>query len=71
VQEEDYESAEKLFKNSDNTELTELGRVLSFFPLAPRFSKLILLGRSKKCLPYSILLAAGLSVEELFNKKIL
>lgn len=45
---------------------TELGKACSLIPLAPRFSKLILESRARGVLGYGILIAAGMSVDELF-----
>jgi len=51
----------------DNTNITPLGRALSYIPIAPRFAKMILMGRKEECLQYAMLIAAGLSVEEIFQ----
>lgn len=44
--------------------LTELGRVISRFPVLPRFGKMLALSNQYNLLPYSILLVAALSVQE-------
>ena len=71
---EDYDFADEMFaKNNsldsgeDSTNITPLGRALSYIPMAPRFAKMILMGRKEDCLNYAMLIAAGLSVEEIFQ----
>lgn len=51
----------------DNTNITDLGKALSYIPITPRFAKMILMSRKEECLEYSMLIAAGLSVEEIFH----
>ncbi|ODV92620.1 hypothetical protein CANCADRAFT_22192 [Tortispora caseinolytica NRRL Y-17796] len=46
--------------------LTEIGRVMSLFPLSPRFSRMITVGNQHDCLPYVIALVAAFSVGEIF-----
>ncbi|CUS10956.1 unnamed protein product [Tuber aestivum] len=46
--------------------LTELGRVMNFFPLSPRFSKILIIGQQHECLPYIIAIVAALSVGDIF-----
>ncbi|CAZ83426.1 unnamed protein product [Tuber melanosporum] len=46
--------------------LTELGRVMNFFPLSPRFSKILIIGQQHECLPYIIAIVAALSVGDVF-----
>ena len=53
----------------DNTSITQLGRALSYIPIAPRFAKMILMGRKEGCLEFSMLIAAGLSVEEIYQNE--
>lgn len=36
------------------------------FPVAPRYAKMLALGRQHGCLPYMIALVSALSVKELF-----
>jgi len=74
IQTEDDEFADEMFaKNKsfdtgeDNTNITPLGRALSYIPMAPRFAKMILMGRKDECLNYAMLITAGLSVEEIFD----
>ena len=38
-------------------------------PLSPRFAKILLLGRAHGILGYTLLLVAGLSVEEIFRRR--
>ncbi|PWW78131.1 P-loop containing nucleoside triphosphate hydrolase protein [Tuber magnatum] len=46
--------------------LTELGRIMNFFPLSPRFSKILIIGQQHECLPYIIAIVAALSVGDVF-----
>ncbi|XP_030569337.1 probable ATP-dependent RNA helicase kurz [Drosophila novamexicana] len=45
--------------------VTQLGRVISRFPVAPRFGKMLALSNQQQLLPYSVCLVAALSVQEL------
>jgi ATP-dependent RNA helicase DHX37/DHR1 len=62
--------AEKLLRNlgalSESGQVTILGRLLSNYPLSPRFGKMLALGNQLECMPYVIALVAGLSVGDLF-----
>nr|CAG8440501.1 12065_t:CDS:10 [Entrophospora candida] len=65
--------AENLLKHmnalDDNTgQITELGRVMATFPIAPRFSKMLIIGQQHGCLPYIIAIVAALSVGDPFIK---
>ena len=46
--------------------ITSLGRELSIYPLSPRFSKILLIGRQQSCMPYTIALVSALIVPDLF-----
>ena len=46
--------------------ITPLGRTMSQFPIAPRYAKMVALGRQHGCLPYVIIIVAALSVREIF-----
>ncbi|KAL6849425.1 putative ATP-dependent RNA helicase DHR1 [Amphichorda felina] len=46
--------------------VTEEGKKMSIFPLAPRFSRILLMGHLHGCLPYAIAMVAGLSAAEVF-----
>ncbi|XP_065890829.1 probable ATP-dependent RNA helicase DHX37 isoform X2 [Dysidea avara] len=53
------------------TVLTSLGRTMSQFPVAPRYSKMLCLGSGQKdCLSYIIAIVAGLSVKEIFSNSL-
>ncbi|KAH8396172.1 hypothetical protein KR222_004544 [Zaprionus bogoriensis] len=45
--------------------VTQLGRVISRFPVAPRFGKMLALSNQQQLLPYTVCLVAALSVQEL------
>ncbi|KAJ7600578.1 P-loop containing nucleoside triphosphate hydrolase protein [Mycena floridula] len=49
-----------------NSTITELGRMMSLFPLSPRFSRMLVSGQQKKCLPYVIIAVSALSVGDPF-----
>ncbi|KAL1923687.1 uncharacterized protein VTP21DRAFT_8667 [Calcarisporiella thermophila] len=51
---------------SDSKRITEVGRTMSMFPLAPRFSKMLTIGSQHGCLPYVITVVAALSVGDPF-----
>lgn len=44
--------------------ITELGRLMASFPVAPRYAKMLALGKQHNLLPYVVLLVAALSVQE-------
>ncbi|RCI17395.1 hypothetical protein L249_2099 [Ophiocordyceps polyrhachis-furcata BCC 54312] len=46
---------------SPDGQVTQVGRTMSVFPLAPRFARILLVGHLHDCLPYTIALVAGLS----------
>ena len=46
--------------------ITDLGRTMAQFPVAPRYAKMLALGRQHLCLPYVIVIVASLSVKEIF-----
>ncbi|KAJ1303181.1 hypothetical protein OPQ81_011380 [Rhizoctonia solani] len=50
-------------------QITSLGRAMSLFPVSPRFSKMLVMGRQKGCLPYVITIAAALSVGDPFLRE--
>ncbi|XP_053952110.1 probable ATP-dependent RNA helicase kurz [Anastrepha ludens] len=45
--------------------VTKLGKVISRFPVAPRFGKMLALSHQQQLLPYTVCLVAALSVQEL------
>nr|XP_022903112.1 probable ATP-dependent RNA helicase kurz [Onthophagus taurus] len=51
----------------DNKRITELGKVVSKYPVLPRFGKMLALSNQFDLLPYTILLISALSVQELFK----
>ena len=46
--------------------VTPLGKTMARFPVAPRYAKMLALGKQHGCLPYIIALVSALSVKELF-----
>ena len=53
-------------KSSSPPTITPLGRTMAQFPIAPRYAKMLALGRQHGCLPYVIVIVAALSVREIF-----
>lgn len=51
---------------SSSGKITSLGSTMSLFPLAPRFARILMVGHSQNCLPYTIAMVAGLSAREIF-----
>jgi len=51
---------------SPDGSLTELGRTMNFFPLSPRFAKILMIGQQHGCLPYIIAIVSALSVGDVF-----
>lgn len=47
-------------------QITSLGSTMSLFPLAPRFARILMVGHSQGCLPYTIAMVAGMSAREIF-----
>lgn len=46
--------------------ITQQGKNMSVFPLAPRFAKILLIGHMHGCLPYTIAMVSALSAAEVF-----
>ena len=55
-------------KSSLPPTITPLGRTMAQFPIAPRYAKMLALGRQHGCLPYIIVIVATLSVREIFTE---
>lgn len=47
--------------------ITPLGRAMASFPVAPRYAKMLSLGRQQECLPYIIAVVAAMTVREIFE----
>ncbi|XP_040272163.1 probable ATP-dependent RNA helicase DHX37 isoform X1 [Bufo bufo] len=48
--------------------ITPLGRTMASFPVAPRYAKMLALGKQHDCLPYVITIVAAMTVRELFEE---
>ncbi|KAJ8414086.1 hypothetical protein AAFF_G00066840 [Aldrovandia affinis] len=48
--------------------ITPLGRAMASFPVAPRYAKMLALGKQQDCLPYVITLVAAMTVREIFEE---
>ncbi|XP_053667451.1 probable ATP-dependent RNA helicase kurz [Anopheles marshallii] len=62
------EGSRKVQKNQTLTRVTELGRTMAAFPVAPRFGKILALSHQHTLLPYAICLVAALSVQEVLEE---
>jgi len=51
--------------------ITEEGMQMAAFPVAPRYAKMLLLGRKLNVMPYVLAMVAALSVDEIFENSIL
>lgn len=49
-----------------NAKITDLGRAMALFPLAPRFAKMLVSGQQHGCLPYVVTVVSALSVGDPF-----
>ncbi|KAK7145529.1 hypothetical protein R3I93_013304 [Phoxinus phoxinus] len=47
--------------------ITPLGRAMAAFPVAPRYAKMLALGRQQGCMPYVITIVAAMTVREIFE----
>ncbi|KAM6943725.1 putative ATP-dependent RNA helicase DHX37 isoform 1-T1 [Lycodopsis pacificus] len=47
--------------------ISPLGRAMASFPVAPRYAKMLALGKQQDCLPYVIAVVAAMTVRELFE----
>lgn len=48
--------------------ITPLGRAMASFPVAPRYAKMLALGKPQDCLSYVIAVVAAMTVRELFEE---
>ncbi|XP_069817056.1 probable ATP-dependent RNA helicase DHX37 [Dendropsophus ebraccatus] len=55
-------------KNKLSCPITPLGRTMASFPVAPRYAKMLALGKQHDCLPYVITIVAAMTVRELFEE---
>uniref|UniRef100_A0A182QEV2 RNA helicase n=1 Tax=Anopheles farauti TaxID=69004 RepID=A0A182QEV2_9DIPT len=62
------ETSAKVQKNQSLTRVTDLGRTMAAFPVAPRFGKILALSHQHALLPYAICLVAALSVQEVLEE---
>lgn len=52
------------------TKVTELGKAVAAFPVAPRFGKMLALSHQQSLLPYTVCMVAALSVQEILIEKL-
>ncbi|KAM8960068.1 putative ATP-dependent RNA helicase DHX37 [Pelodytes ibericus] len=48
--------------------ITPLGKTMASFPVAPRYGKMLALGKQHDCLPYIITIVSAMTVRELFEE---
>lgn len=48
--------------------ITPLGRAMAAFPVAPRYAKMLALGRQQSCMPYIITIVSAMTVREIFEE---
>ena len=51
---------------SPQGKITSIGRDLSYYPLSPRFSKMLTIGHQHGCMPHTVALVAALATPNLF-----
>lgn len=49
--------------------ITNLGKVMALFPVAPRYAKLLAQGHQHACLPYAVAIVAAMSVGDVFERE--
>lgn len=49
-----------------SSQITELGRAMSHFPVSPRYAKMLALSRQHRLMPYTIAIVSALTIQELF-----
>jgi ATP-dependent RNA helicase DHX37/DHR1 len=54
---------------NDNTNITNIGKLMIRFPVTPRYAKIIILSNIFNLLEYGIILACLLSVENIFSSE--
>lgn len=52
------------------TRITDLGKTMSYFPLNPRFSKMLALSFHNSVVEYTVALVAALTVQVMLNKRL-
>ncbi|XP_033692613.1 probable ATP-dependent RNA helicase DHX37 [Tursiops truncatus] len=62
------ERVKQLQRSRWSCPITELGRTMATFPVAPRYAKMLALSRQHDCLPYAITIVAAMTVRELFEE---
>eukprot|EP01119_Soliformovum_irregulare_P003707 TRINITY_DN1463_c1_g1_i3.p1 TRINITY_DN1463_c1_g1~~TRINITY_DN1463_c1_g1_i3.p1 ORF type:complete len:1148 (-),score=493.33 TRINITY_DN1463_c1_g1_i3:150-3593(-) len=50
--------------DAETKKITELGQMMVQFPVAPRYAKMLILGKQGECLPYIIAIVAALTVRD-------
>lgn len=51
---------------SADGKITSIGREISIYPLAPRYSKMLLIGHQHNCMPYTVAMVSALAVQDIF-----
>ncbi|XP_064620973.1 probable ATP-dependent RNA helicase DHX37 [Lineus longissimus] len=63
---EPQQKRKKGAKNVPSARITPLGRTMAYFPVSPRYGKMLALGHQHDLLPYVVAIVAALSVQEVF-----
>ncbi|KAM4707584.1 putative ATP-dependent RNA helicase DHX37 isoform 1-T2 [Discoglossus pictus] len=58
----------ELQKAKLSSPISPLGKTMASFPVAPRYAKMLALGKQHQCLPYVITIVAAMTVRELFEE---
>jgi len=56
--------------DKEKKHITDLGRMMAAFPVAPRYAKMLIIGQQKGCLPYVVTLVAALTVGDPFIRDV-
>jgi ATP-dependent RNA helicase DHX37/DHR1 len=56
--------------DSETKHITALGRSMAAFPVAPRYAKMLMVGKESDCLDYTIALVAALTVGDPFMREV-
>ncbi len=62
-------SVGKGLRKVQHAQVTELGRTMTLFPVAPRYAKMLAQGEQHGCLPYIVAMVAALSIGDPFIRE--
>ena len=64
---EDKKDEEKMEKRKDSTSITEIGKLMSRFPVEPKLAKILIMANNFDIIEYAILIVVILSIENLID----